>query len=437
MHTGRERNASDQPSGLAVKTLGRLTITWAGQEVSDLTLRKSQALLVYLATHPGQHDRGRLAGMFWGELPEEQARRNLRRALFGLRARFGPALLEGDRLAIGLSRQVPCQVDLLTFEAEMEQAGRCRRSQSSAAAIRHLEAAIALYKGDFLADFELPDCLEFTDWVLLRRAGLQERAMEALDCLADYWMQRGEYERGLRYARQQLTLEPWWEEAHRRVMTLLALSGQRSAALAQYYQCRRTLRANLDILPDEQTQALYRRIIQESRGLMPTTLLGLSGHPLHLASAWPEWEKEWERLPTSALRLQLLAGLIWAAERVWREYNHADTLGFLGAALDLMQPEDIERRWELLSTRERVYHFIADRAAQGRDLGELEKLAEHLTDAARVVALRVRQMQHACRLGNMPRHWRGANRPCSRQQKLGGRTYWPEPRKRWLRCTGT
>lgn len=103
MDTGQERNVSDQLPGLVVKTLGGLAISWAGQEVSDLTLRKTQALLVYLATHPGQHDRGRLAGLLWGELPEEQARRNLRHALFSLRARFGPALLQSDRLTVGLN----------------------------------------------------------------------------------------------------------------------------------------------------------------------------------------------------------------------------------------------------------------------------------------------------------------------------------------------
>lgn len=288
---------------------------------------------------------------------------------------------------------------MLTFEAELAQAGRYQKSRDLAAAIRHLETGIALYQGDFLSGFDLPDCLDFTDWVMRRRAKLQEGAMEALDYLADYWMQRGEYERALHYARQQLVLEPWWEEAHRRVMTILALSGQRSAALGQYYQCRQTLHTYLDILPDAETETLYRRIVQESRGLMPTTLSALAGQPLHLPPSLPGWEEEWEKLPPSILRAQLLIGVTRAAERAWREYNHADTIGFLSAALDLVRTEDIERRWELLSTRERVYHFIADRAAQARDLGELEKLAEHLTDASRIIALRVRQMQYACRLG--------------------------------------
>ena len=41
------------------------------------------------------------------------------------------------------------------------------------------------------------------------------------------------------------------------MMRLLALHGQRSAALQQYEVCRRTLANDLDVPPDAQTTALY------------------------------------------------------------------------------------------------------------------------------------------------------------------------------------
>jgi hypothetical protein len=43
-------------------------------------------------------------------------------------------------------------------------------------------------------------------------------------------------------------------------MTALALSGQRSAALAQYEACRRTLSEELGVEPDKETRFLYERI---------------------------------------------------------------------------------------------------------------------------------------------------------------------------------
>lgn len=245
---------------LSLNVLGQLEIIWEKQVVTTLTLRKSQALLVYLALQPGLHDRNQLAGLLWGELPEKNARRNLRHALHTLRQAFDPALLESDRLSAGLNPEIPCRVDALAFEDALDQAGRHRRAQEPDAAIEHLEAAVELYRGDFLADFDVSDCLAFEEWVTRRRANLQVRVLEALDGLVNHWTRRGAYERALVYARQQLAQEPLSEKAHRQLMTLLALTGQRSAALAQYHACRRTLADELGLEPLEETTALYHTI---------------------------------------------------------------------------------------------------------------------------------------------------------------------------------
>src|SRR5205823_7130761 len=67
-------------------------------------------------------------------------------------------------------------------------------------------------------------------------------------------------EQALQYSYRQLELEPWREEAHRQVMRLLALSGQRSAALAQYESCRQTMFEELGVEPESETTELYERI---------------------------------------------------------------------------------------------------------------------------------------------------------------------------------
>jgi len=55
-------------------------------------------------------------------------------------------------------------------------------------------------------------------------------------------------------------LEPWQEEAHREIMRLLALSGQRTAALAQYEACQHSLVEELGVEPSAETRALYEGI---------------------------------------------------------------------------------------------------------------------------------------------------------------------------------
>ena len=54
--------------------------------------RKAEALLAYLVLHPGRvHRRENLAAMFWGGMPDGQARGSLRHALYELRRALAAA----------------------------------------------------------------------------------------------------------------------------------------------------------------------------------------------------------------------------------------------------------------------------------------------------------------------------------------------------------
>ena len=123
-----------------------------------------------------------------------------------------------------------------------------------------LAQAVELYRGDFLAGFALPDSAAFEEWALIRREQLHQQALDALDTLATAHERRGDAAALCRYARRQLALEPWREQAHRQLMRGLALSGDRGAALAQYEACRRVLAAELGIEPEVETTALYEQI---------------------------------------------------------------------------------------------------------------------------------------------------------------------------------
>ena len=251
-------NLKDHAVNLTVNTLGQLEILWNGRPA--LELRKDRALLVYLALNPGHHERSHLAGLLWGNRPESNARRNLRRALWNLRHHLSADILDGDRLSVGLNPQFPHQVDALDFATHIAVAGRHRLEGNLAAAARRWEKAINAYRGDFLARFDITNCLEFEEWVLRHRARLREMALETLDALISYFGERGEYERALHYARRQLELEPLREGTHRQVMMLLAQTGRRDAAIAQYMACRRLLNKELGLEPLEETTALYRRL---------------------------------------------------------------------------------------------------------------------------------------------------------------------------------
>ncbi len=237
---------------LQLNLLGRLEICRDGTLVTGFRSAKCQALLGYLAVTGRPHSRPALAGLLWGDMPEPRARMNLSKTLSNLKQLAGDHLTI-TRPTIAFNRTASYSLDVETFTATLE---------NPKAPIEQVQAAVELYHGDFLDGFYLRDALEFEEWTLTQRARLRELALQTLHRLSLYHTQRGQVGRkaALDYTSRLLTLEPWREEAHRQMMLLLCLTGQRSAALAQYETCCRLLADELGVEPEPATIALYEQI---------------------------------------------------------------------------------------------------------------------------------------------------------------------------------
>src|SRR5690606_12151350 len=116
------------------------------------------------------------------------------------------------------------------------------------------------YKGSFLQGFNVRNCSQFEAWVLLVQERLHSRVMDAHYHLGRHHVERQSYASGIAQTTRALQLDPYREDAHRLLMRLLADSGQRSAALAQYEACVKILDEELGVEPDDETNALYEQI---------------------------------------------------------------------------------------------------------------------------------------------------------------------------------
>lgn len=220
-----------------------LTATLAGRPL---------ALLAYLAVTNQPHDRNLLADLLWAEIGEAEARRNLRNILYLLRQAVGDYLRAG-RQTVALETAWPIWVDVTSFTEYL--AGRQQHQQ-----VELVQKAFDLYQGDFLAGLHINDAPAFESWVTARRHHLQEQAFHGWHWLANHHLETHAYGAGLAVTQRMLLLQPWREEAHRQQMLLLAANGQRSAALAQYEQCRHLLAAELAVEPMPATVVLYEQL---------------------------------------------------------------------------------------------------------------------------------------------------------------------------------
>ncbi len=296
---------------LTLTFLGPMEVTLDGKRVTGFASNKVRALLAYLAVEADRpHHREALIGMLWPDYPERAARASLRNALANLRQALGdhsaqPPFLHITRETIQFNSDSDCWTDVAAFRASVDARGAAKPAR------QRLEEASRLYRGGFLEGFCLNDSAAFDDWCRTTQEHLERLAVAALHLLAQECEQRGEFDRGCTFARREVDLEPWQEEAHCELMRLLALSGQRSAALTQYKACRRALMEELGVEPSVETTLLYERIrdgaIQVQR-IASTTPHNLPGSLTPFVGREAELAGINERLQDSTCRLLTLVG---------------------------------------------------------------------------------------------------------------------------------
>ncbi|MEM7130632.1 MAG: BTAD domain-containing putative transcriptional regulator [Chloroflexota bacterium] len=248
---------------LTICLFGSFDIRLDGVAVTGFRSNKARALLAYLATEANRPiPRATLATILWGDYPEAQARKSLRNTIANLRQILAPAVeannLLIDRHTLQLTTQTEgCVVDVIQFDELMKTA----QSVTSAESTTELFVqAVSLYQGELLAGLSPTDSVEFEDWRRIQQEVRHRQLMTALNQLTESLMASHEYEGAQTYARQQLQIEPWHEGAHRQLIQLLAATGDRSAALAQYATCQKVLNDELGVEPDAETIALYEQI---------------------------------------------------------------------------------------------------------------------------------------------------------------------------------
>lgn len=90
-----------------------------------------------------------------------------------------------------------------------------------------------------------------------------------------------------------------------------------------------------------------------------------------------------------------------AAEKARREYANEVAIGYYSQALERLRPEEVEKRYDLLAGRERIYDLLGEREAQEKDLLEMARLAEALADPRRRVEVMNRQARRAVAIGDL------------------------------------
>ncbi|MCA1553929.1 MAG: AAA family ATPase, partial [Chloroflexi bacterium] len=176
----------------------------------------------------------------------------LRTTLHGLRKPLADALLTTDE-RIALAPEI--DVDARAFE---------RVLADTNATMATLAAALDLYRGEFLADFSLPDSPDFENWLASQREHYRSLFVRGALRLSQQYEAEGNIAAARDSLVGALASDPLEESVVRAALRLDYMAGERATAIRRYEQFRERLADELAVPPMAETRAVYDAIITDT-----------------------------------------------------------------------------------------------------------------------------------------------------------------------------
>lgn len=268
--------------------------------------RQGRLLFACLVVAEGkQTTRGELAEALWQDNPPVTWESALRLLVSKLRKVLadGP---DGDRAELlatdgGYRLELPAGtwVDVFAAESAAREAQDCLVAGAPDEAIAAATLAESLLREPFLPGEE-------GNWVQAKRSECEGVRARALNTLADASLRSGGAEASVQWAEQAIEVEPFRDSGYRRLMAAHAAAGNRAEALQVYDRCRRLLAEELGAYPSPETEAAYRRLLEE-----PETPSEIEPAATRAMSATPSGWGRGRRIGLAAVAL-VVAGVVAA-----------------------------------------------------------------------------------------------------------------------------
>lgn len=293
---------------LQVSLLGQFRLTVDGRSALGPSTARLQSFLAYLLLHAdAPQSRAQLSFTFWPDAAEPNARNNLRQLLHQLRQALpDPDLyLRADANTVQWAPDSSFSLDVALIDAAVAEAEAARRAGDAGRRRVCLERAVDLCQGPLL-----PSC--YDDWIGPARERLARQCEDAVAVLVGLLEEQREYTAAIARVRHWLQHDPLDEGAYRWLMRLLALTGDRVAALQAYRQCADVLRRELGVEPSPETVEAHERIRDTAPGpSQPAAGRDESAAAPSLVGRQAEWARlraAWEQAVRGQVCFALLTG---------------------------------------------------------------------------------------------------------------------------------
>lgn len=234
---------------------GKPGVYWNGQKVV-FPFAKMEALLYYLLVHD-EATRDSLATLFWGNMGDDAAKKNLRNTIYLLKKMLSVDLLiTSSRSRIGLNLEMVIAVELELLPA-MNNAKFLEKNA-----------------GEFLEEFYCKDAVSFNEWVDEKREQFRKERINCLTKVIIKLMNDKDYMAAKGYLKDLIALDEYNESAYRVLMKIYEKEDSYKA-MEIYQTLERKMAQELGVLPGVKTQEIYKRIKEnKSTKIIEKDLIG-------------------------------------------------------------------------------------------------------------------------------------------------------------------
>ena len=209
---------------------------------------KIDALLYYLLVTKSV-SRDEVAGLFWPDKSEQNAKKNLRNAIYQANKMFGEEVISSPNKALlVLNDAIEVKSDIEVFMSNP---------------VQHLDS----YKEHFLKGFFLKECEGFEFWITKMRAFYEKIFLQECGKKIELDIEVGKFDDVEKNIQRLIHIDEFDESNYQLLMRFYQMKSRDEKVVEIYYQLSNLLKVELGITPNKMSKEIYDRSLKKLNDL--------------------------------------------------------------------------------------------------------------------------------------------------------------------------
>lgn len=242
-------------SKLKIQSFGNATVYIKGKPltISDWQTQSVRELFFYFLSMSKPQTKEQIGATLWPDIYEaSKLRGRFKNEIFRLRRAVGQETILYDDVMYSFNTNLDYDHDIEAFEYYLSKAESSTRLKQK---IDLYKKAVQIVQGPYLADI-------FSDWTIYERERLKQKYSQALQSLAELYLQDGDPENCVGICERAISHNASDELIYRIAMRAYHRKGDRASIIRIYQAYKKAIESLYGLPPSLETEALYQKLIR-------------------------------------------------------------------------------------------------------------------------------------------------------------------------------